>query len=306
MYEAKVCVKLMKIDGVFSGGGVKAIAFIGCLQSLSENRITLARVAGTSAGAIFAALIAAGYKTEEINEQLTTLNLKKFLDPPPLTRKLSLSKWFYLYFQMGMNRGDRFEKWLREQLLLKGVTTFADLQPGYLKVIATDITYGRLVVIPDDLKRFYGVEPDQFSIATAVRMSAGFPYFFVPKQLQTATVGKCLLIDGGLVSNFPLWVFENIKGPNKRPIIGIKLGEAADRLTQQTISNSFDLLQAMLSTMKHAHDSRYISTFDKQNIVFVPTSNISPLDLTINQTVKTELIQNGKTATNRFLKRWPQ
>src|SRR5699024_4870666 len=130
-----------------------AFAFIGCLQSLSEHRLTLARVAGTSAGAIFSALIAAGYEIEEIKEQLEILNLKKFLDPPPLTRKLSFSKWFYLYFQMGMNRGDQFEQWIREQLLLKNISTFADLRPGYLKVIATDLTYGRLVVIPDDLKR---------------------------------------------------------------------------------------------------------------------------------------------------------
>lgn len=47
----------MKIDTVFSGGGVKAFAFIGALQGLSEGSIKIERVAGTSAGAIMQHLL---------------------------------------------------------------------------------------------------------------------------------------------------------------------------------------------------------------------------------------------------------
>ncbi|NAP00506.1 hypothetical protein FRY77_31490, partial [Halomonas sp. MG34] len=44
----------MKIDGVFSGGGVKAYAFLGVLEVLKSKELKLERVAGTSAGAIIA------------------------------------------------------------------------------------------------------------------------------------------------------------------------------------------------------------------------------------------------------------
>ena len=74
----------MKIDGVFSGGGVKAYAFMGALQSIEENNLQLERVAGTSAGAIVASFIAASYRTEEINQLLQELDLQQFLDAPQI------------------------------------------------------------------------------------------------------------------------------------------------------------------------------------------------------------------------------
>src|SRR5690625_1294714 len=295
----------MKIDAVFSGGGVKAFAFIGCLQSLSAHNFTLERVAGTSAGAIFASLIAAGYEAEEINEQLAILNLQNLLDPPSLTTYLPFTKWFYLYFQMGLNKGEKLEQWIAELLARKGVYTFKDLPSSYLKIIATDLTYSRLVVIPDDLQRFYEITPENFPIATAVRMSAGFPYFFVPKRIKTENNEICLFVGGGLVSNFPLWVFENESGRKKRPILGMKLSETTGPLRKQQINNSFSLLQAMLTTMKQAHDHRYIFKTHEQNIIYISTPNISSIDLMISETTRHELIESGKASTNKFLKRWP-
>src|SRR5690625_2859279 len=156
----------MKIDGVFSGGGVKAFAFVGCLESLAQHRIILERVAGTSAGAIVASLIAAGYHHDEIARLIDQLNLQQLLDPPPLTTYLPFTKWIYLYYQMGLNKGKRLEQWIAEQLAKKDVYTFKDIRASYLKVIATDLTYSRLVIIPDDLQRFYQINPDHFPIAT--------------------------------------------------------------------------------------------------------------------------------------------
>jgi predicted acylesterase/phospholipase RssA len=48
-------------DGIFKGGGTAGIAYVGALQALARNEIWFKRVAGTSAGAITAATIAAGY-----------------------------------------------------------------------------------------------------------------------------------------------------------------------------------------------------------------------------------------------------
>jgi len=54
------------VDGVFKGGGALGAAYAGALRVLSDNRIWFARVAGTSAGAITAAMIATGFTAEEI------------------------------------------------------------------------------------------------------------------------------------------------------------------------------------------------------------------------------------------------
>src|SRR5699024_9613137 len=134
----------MKIDGVFSGGGVKAYGFIGAMQSLVERNLTLARVAGTSAGAIIASFLAAGYQPEKMKKMFNELDLKQFLHPPKLSTIIPFSKWLFLYFQMGLYQGDKFEAWLHEKLAKKSIHTFHDLRDGYLKVVVRDRKSTRL------------------------------------------------------------------------------------------------------------------------------------------------------------------
>src|SRR5699024_10413719 len=123
------------------------------------------RVAGTSAGAIIASLIAANYSLQEINQMIDELNLEQFLDAPKLTKVFPFTKWLFLYFQLGIYKGDKFEQWLYDKLASKNIYTFRDIKKGYFKVVVSDLTLGKLVVIPDDLNRLYNINADNFSIA---------------------------------------------------------------------------------------------------------------------------------------------
>src|SRR5690625_1782001 len=295
----------MKIDCVFSGGGVKGYAFIGALRSMEENHLQLERVAGTSAGAIIASFIAASCRIDEINVLLKELDLQQFLDAPQLTKILPFTKWLFLYYQMGIYKGNKFEKWLYTKLAQKGIYTFKDLKDGYLKVVVSDLTLGKLVVIPDDLKRIYNIDPDNFLVAKAVRMSAGFPYFFMPVKLPWKNKENSLIVDGGLLSNFPLWIFENRDGSSKRPILGVKLRSSIEKNNDQIISNAFDMFHALFSTMKLAHDARYISKTAKNNIIFIPIENVDTVNMDINPDTKSHLIHLGKQSADEFLKHWP-
>src|SRR5699024_4336449 len=174
----------MKIDCVFSGGGVKAYAYIGALEAMEENGLRLKRTAGTSAGALVASLLAAGYKIEELKKVIQQTNLVQLLDPPKWSKLVPFSKLIRIYFKMGIYKGDRFEDWISDLLIKKGVRTFADLETDSLKIIVSDVTLKKLIVIPDDLYRVYGLNTETFSVATAVRMSTSFPYFFMPKTLK--------------------------------------------------------------------------------------------------------------------------
>src|SRR5690625_599796 len=159
----------MKIDGVFSGGGIKAYAFIGSLQSIYNHNLEFKRVAGTSAGAIMASFLASGYTLSEIERSLESLDLKLFLDAPVLNNIIPGLKWFSLYFQMGLYRGRKFEDWLYYKLAEKNVYTFGDLPKGHLKIVVSDLTLGKLVVIPDDLERIYGINPKIFPVRSEER-----------------------------------------------------------------------------------------------------------------------------------------
>ncbi|SFD53371.1 NTE family protein [Lentibacillus persicus] len=296
----------MKIDGVFSGGGVKAYAFLGALQEVYAYNHSYERVAGTSAGAILAALIAAGYSINEIEKKFKELNTEKFLDPPKWTTLVPFSKWLNLYFQLGLYKGNKMEKWIYKLLEAKSIYTFNDLKPGYLKVVISDISLGKLVVIPDDLERIYGISPAYFPVAKAVRMSAGFPYFFIPKKLPGKSDKKSLIVDGGLLSNFPLWVFKGENRRNNRPVLGMKLSGFPEKEQQRDIRNALDMFHALFSTMLHAHDARYVSKSEQHNIIFIPVDQVATMDFELDHRTKEKLIHTGKNRAESFLKHWPK
>jgi len=56
----------MQFDMVFEGGGAKGMVFVGALQALEAQEHGVGRLIGTSAGAITATLLAAGYNAEEM------------------------------------------------------------------------------------------------------------------------------------------------------------------------------------------------------------------------------------------------
>ncbi|RDW19170.1 hypothetical protein CWR48_08965 [Oceanobacillus arenosus] len=297
----------MKIDAVFSGGGVKAFAYIGVLKSIEENELNIERVAGTSAGAIVASLVAANYSIEELTDIINGLNLKQFLDPPKFTKYLPMSKWILLFFQLGINKGDRLEYWLDQLLAKKNIHTFHDIKDGYLKVVVSDLSLGKLIIIPDDLERVYGINPNHFPISKAVRMSAGFPYFFMPKKLPGKTNKKSIIVDGGLLSNFPLWIFDNKDGQINRPVLGVKFTGKIEQLNQPVeIKNAYDMFHALFTTMKQAHDARYISKSQLNNILFIPVEEVGAVNFHIMKDTKEKLYQSGKANADEFLKHWPK
>lgn len=294
----------MKIDCVFSGGGVKAFAFIGAIESIAQNNFQIERTAGTSAGAIISGLLTAGYTNDEIRKMMKELDLNQFMDPPRIVQYLPFTKWLYLYFKLGFYKGEKLEQWIYEKLANKQIYTFRDIKPGYLKVVVSDLSLGKLVVIPDDLERVYGMNPDTFIIARAIRMSAGFPYFFIPKKITGKNDQKSIIVDGGLLSNFPLWIFER-RHQLKRPILGLKLSTNDTKDTYRRIKHPLGMFQAIFSTMKLAHDERFISTSDKNNIIYISVKDVDTMDLELSSEKKEELIRSGRESTTSFLKHWP-
>jgi NTE family protein len=295
----------MDIDCVFSGGGVKAFAFVGALEGVQKKGLTIKRVAGTSAGAIIAALLAANYRTHEIKTLMGEIHLKHLLDPPYLG-KLPFVKWFLFYFQKGLYKGDQMEKWLTSVLSKQGLHTFRDVPRGHLKVIVSDISLGKLIVIPDDLQRVYGINPDTFKVATAVRMSASFPFFYMPKKLITQSASESYIVDGGLLSNFPLWIFRHKETQDARPVLGISLSEDVENAKSYPIKNALDMLQAVFHTMQRAHDNRYIAKSKEKNIIFIPVKQVGTMDMMITDHEKQVLYQLGMEKADHFLQTWPK
>src|SRR5437763_14840961 len=95
---------------VFEGGGVKGIAYAGALEELDNRGITgeVTRVAGTSAGAITAALVALGASAKYVGEAIGGTNFRSFLD----SAFGVLRDTNRLLTEYGWVKGDEFATWM--------------------------------------------------------------------------------------------------------------------------------------------------------------------------------------------------
>ncbi len=295
-------VTAMFIDGVFSGGGIKGFALIGACAEIEDKGLRFVRLAGTSAGSIVAALIAAGYTSKEIFQLVDELDLSKLLDARKTIIPFPFAKWLLVYWRLGLYKGNVLEKWLCEKLEAKGLKTFADLPPQALRVIASDLSNGQMIVLPDDLPK-YGISPGSFPIAKAIRISCSIPYFFEPVKMRSMD-GMNVLVDGGVLSNFPMWLFDRENVQKVRPVLGIKLNSSEYGHEKHKIKNAVQLFAALFETMKDAHDSRYISKKHVKNIIFIPTEGVLSTEFSLTEEKKLELFNLGKEKAKQFLKTW--
>jgi predicted acylesterase/phospholipase RssA len=149
-----------RVDAVFEGGGVKGIALIGAAAVVEAAGSQFYNLAGTSAGAIVAALLGAGYTAAELQPILMDLAFTTLLDPATVLSRIPLvGSYLGILTDLGMYKGDAFLHRMREWLAAKGVKTFGDLiLPGETEmryrfkvhVVASDISRGNLVILPDD------------------------------------------------------------------------------------------------------------------------------------------------------------
>jgi len=172
-------------DLVFEGGGVKGIGLAGAFAALEQRGFAPKNVAGTSAGAITAALVAAGYSAAELDKILLEVPFSKFKDKGPEDRLPGI-RAAALLWEKGIYEGVFFRSWMTGLLAAKGISTFGQLvdesaespEKAYrLRVIASDVTHKRMLVLPNDA-RHLGIEPDDLDVAYAVRMSMSIPMFF--------------------------------------------------------------------------------------------------------------------------------
>lgn len=298
---------------------------MGAVSEIEKAGYEFENLAGTSAGAIIAALLAVGYKAAEIKDELQKLNYNQFKDEGFLDKLGFIGKSVNLAFTDGVYQGKYFEAWFENLLEAKGKTTFGQIKTDYpeekyrykLQIIATDITDHKMLVLPQDLKDF-GYDPDQFSISRAVRMSMSIPLFFEPVRLDDSSGRTHLIVDGGVLSNYPVWLLDDSSSNPPWPTFGFRLMEENTRDIKKAQKNNIDnpvhYLLALVGTMMDAHDRFYISRSkgDYDRTIGIPVTidfhgnpkSIKTTDFDITQEESTLLFHNGENAAQEFLKTW--
>ena len=263
------------VDFVFEGGGAKGMVFVGALQEFyAANRYTPGRLLGTSAGAITATLMAAGYTPDEMLSSLAEKGadgrpvFASFLGEPAAFDKAAvqsseirrllgeidvplvpdaaegrMDNWlaekladdqrgrhlFAFVERGGWYSADAFLAFLKLKLstgefdgkprAFAGMTLsqFHDATQADLTLIAADTTWQRMLLLN------HRTAP-QLPVVYAVRMSMSVPllweevvwraewgpYSTWDSQLQQLTPNDMTgheIVDGGLLSNFPIALF---------------------------------------------------------------------------------------------------
>lgn len=302
-----------QLDGVFEGGGVRGIGLVGALSVIEENDYEFVNLAGTSAGAIVASLIAAGYKAADIRGIIEDLDFRRLTDISGVGRVPLVGKWIELLLHLGMYRGDNFLNLMRDLFAQKGKRTFGDLvmpefasEPRYrfkVRIVAADVSRGRMVVLPDDIAA-YGLNPEDLDIALAVRMSMSIPFFFRPVQQANPGGERSYVVDGGLLSNFPIELFDS-DGEPAWPTFGFRLVESrTPPVIEHRIGGLISLLAALFETAAGAHDARYIETHNFVRTITIATGGVAPTKFTLTAEDKLFLYESGVQAARDFLSQW--
>jgi NTE family protein len=291
----------MKADAVFEGGGVRGIAFTGAIQAMEEEQVEWERLAGTSAGAVIASLLACGYKSYEIRDLLKEMDVSKFRGKSFLNYIPIVGSLFELMIHLGFYKNDYLEKWVDSLLAAKGIRTFADLPENKLKIIASDVSNGEILILPDDLTK-YSMTRSDLKISTAVMMSASLPFFFRPVIWKSKSRYKSYILDGGLLSNFPIWIFDSKDEP-RFPTFGFRFVKDEIKMGA-VIPTPVHLLKNIFKTMLQAHDLRHLTEETKGRTIQIPTGGITATDFELKDEEIDFLYESGYSSAKAFLENW--
>jgi NTE family protein len=299
-------------DGVFSGSGVKALAFAGALAATEEAGFRDWRsLAGISAGAITAMALAVGYDARGLREAIERFDFGRVAE----YGRLPLSG----HTRRAPQACDALTAWicaLLEQAPLAGVdssTTFGQLSvlapKSTLVVIGCDIAHGRAVEFPREVPLYEDAQgqaltPDAFPIRLAVRISAGFPCFFptIGGLWDRTTKKQGAFVDGGLVSSLPISVFDRPRP--SRPTLGFQTHGGFDAReghpSHREIGESpGEMLEAILDTALSALAKLELRRFESRMIA-IPTGGVHALNFTLTRAERDHLYQAGFKAAKEF------
>lgn len=311
-------------DLVVEGGGVKGLGAAGAVMRLLDAGYRFPRIAGTSVGALVAAVVSTGVDSDGLRDVMRRLDLTRIPDRASPGLPL-VSEGISLVTGRGAYQGDYLRDFIYETLAERGITTFRDLrrrdrgddqtlrddQRYSLVVMATDITRGRLLRLPWDYRLFH-LEPDEQLVADAVRMSLSIPIYFEPCHLTDPVTGKTsVIVDGGVLSNFPIEIFDRADSQRPRwPTFGLRLfpdlpaglGDVFPVFALPMLP-WMRLLEEVVATAIVGRDQTHLELPGvRDRTITVDTSGVGITEFRLNDKARERLLANGWDAADAFLR----
>ncbi len=303
------------------GGGVRGVAEIGAYKALSEFKYKnisddtainhICNIAGTSCGAINGLLITLGYTPQELVE---LAGKELFSNLNDHNSKFTIFRSLLEFNLPGVMKGEQLADFINQLIFIKtgnGDITFKQLfelchlqgRPMHLIMTGTNLTRNRL-------DYFSAITTPNMSVALATRISASIPGYFSSINYKNEWI-----VDGGVMSNLPIEVFDNIAF---KDLDTTDPGVSKLSANQQTIGIS---LKSEEVTPDHQHPSIADIKRAVLDTVATPLANltynantvridhhdqfgkvIKPIDMSISSSQVEHLRKQGYASTLQHLK----
>lgn len=239
-----------------SGGGIRGLAHIGVIRSLRAHGVPIDCIAGTSAGAIVAALYATGYTAVQMEELASKLEPTEFVDfnltvsdfiKFGMEELFTAKKRFWAEVPKGLVKGKRIEKYFSR---LWEDKTLSDTKIP-LAITAVDIYTSDTVFFLSPIP-IASAPPDTrydrcARIADAVRASIAIPGVFFPKKYR-----GMLLVDGAVKNNLPTDILRKMGADI---VLAVDLGYDGSpcydiHVTGEVLQRTIDIINREITMLK--------------------------------------------------------
>lgn len=320
---------------MFEGGGVKGIAYVGAMKVLEKKGIlkNIMRVGGTSAGSINAVLFAAGYTNQQTYNELDKLDFNDFKDDS----WGALRDMNRLREEYGWYKGDFFRDWIGG--LLNKKTGSSNITFKALHEHTGKALYVYASNISTNFGEVYSPEhTPRMRVVDAARRSMSIPLFF--RAIRDDR--KDVFVDGGVINNFPVKLFDREKylvdsnliripgyykdenqdlvkvSPKSSPYIynketlGFRLDSAKEIAVfrdgqepqSNKIDNFMDYTMQLIKTVLAAQDSQHLHSDDWHRTVYIDTLGVGTTDFDLSKERKKSLVASGKKSAEDYLEWW--
>ena len=308
---------------VFEGAGIRGIAYAGVIKSFEERGLTknIDKIGGTSAGAISSLLFSLGYSSGQMDTIISNTKFQKFND----------GKFFFIggisrtFKKYGWYRGEEFTEWIGELIEAKtgdSETTFQQLhEKGFvdLYVTASCLNLQKLVILSRETY-------PKMKVKDAVRISMSIPLYF--QAVLVDSVGNTfyeqgdkehldIMVDGGIVGNFPIHIFDsvyvdslnqNIRIPNHQTIgiridtdSQIKEDKGNKNLATYPINDFSDYVSAFYVMVIENLNRTQLTKDDWNRTISISSVGITPKVKKLSSQQKRSLIISGYKGTEYYL-----
>lgn len=272
---------------VLSGGSIKGVSHIGAIAKLIDEKLLdlkkLESIAGVSAGALLGLLLVLGFDIKQIWNFIKCLDFKKLINPQ-----------FSLFFtQCGIENGkiiyNLFDEILTKKTNTKDITfsQLFQISKIHFTIVGANLTDKETVY-------YNHINSPTFRVLDAIRISISVPGFFVP-----VTIGNKKYIDGCVLNNYPMNLFED----KLDETIGILI--CSEYNTKYTYPEEY-FVSIMNLFMYYYYKDSEGEKYMKNTIYINTPKDIFSFNFDINNKIKNRLYRSGLDASCEFIQKLRQ